>query len=114
MTSSSVAATTIGSTRASSTVDGPEGLLDDLRALRRRVGRPSVHGREQHPEAPVWTILAPARAVLAVVPVAGHGGPDEYVVDPAEVDLGQATRVARDDLPRPLRRRGGLIDWTSV
>lgn len=118
------------------TAGGAEAVLPTLRALRRRVGRPSVHGRrgslltvsavytlyrggpsslgcswtddariartyarsdpggrEQHPEAPVWTLDAPARAVLAVVPVAGNGGPDEFVLDPAEVDLEQATRA---------------------
>ena len=88
---------------------------DDARVARTHA-RSDPHGREQHPEAPVWTILAPARAVLTVVPVAGSGGPDEYVLDPAEIDgmAEQATRVPRDDLPRPLRRRGGRIDWTSV
>lgn len=136
---------------------GAEAVLPTLRALRRRVGRPSVHGRrgslltvdatwtlyrggpspqgcswtddagiartyarsrpdgfECHPEAPVWTIVAPAIAVLAVAPVAGHGGPDEYVLDPAEIDLDQATRVPREELPHPLRHRGGRIDWTDV
>lgn len=140
-----------------STAGGAEAVLDALRALRRRVGGPSVHGKarphmppdrawtlyrggpdpigcswtddariartyarfrpdgfERHPEAPVWTLDVPASAVLAVVPVAGAGGPDEYVLDPAEVDLEQAARVPREDLPRPLRRRGGRIDWTSV
>lgn len=136
---------------------GAEAVLPTLRALRRRVGSPSVHGKrrmlldpdttwtlyrggpdpqgcswtddariartyarsradgfERHPEAPVWMIEAPARAVLAIVPVAGHGGPDEYVLDPVAGDLEQATRVPRDDLPRPLCRRGGRIDWTST
>lgn len=146
-----------GDAPTGSTAGGAEAVLETLRALRRRVGGPSVHGAarphmppgrtwilyrggpdpigcswtddaavartyarsrpdgfERHPEGPVWILDVPASAVLAVVPVAGSGGPDEYVLDPAEVDLEQATRVPREDLPRPLRRRGGRIDWTSV
>lgn len=146
-----------GDAPTGSTAGGAEAVLDALRALRRKVGGPSVHGKarphmppdrtwmlyrggpdpigcswtddariartyarsrsdgfERHPEAPVWTLDVPTTAVLAVVPVAAAGGPDEYVLDPAEVDLEQATRVSRDDLPRPLRRRGGRIDWTCL
>lgn len=146
-----------GDAPTGSTAGGAEAVLDALRALRRRVGGPSVHGKarphmppgrtwtlyrggpdpigcswtddarvartyarsrpdgfERHPEAPVWTLNVPASAVLAVVPVAGSGGPDEYVLDPVDGMAEQATRVPREELPRPLRRRGGRIDWTSV
>lgn len=71
-------------------------------------------GRQRPATAPVWRLEATPGDVLAVVPVARAGGPDEYVLDPAGITVDRLVEVPEEELPRPLPRRGGRILWQAA
>lgn len=71
-------------------------------------------GRQRASTAPLWRIEATPDDVLAVVPVALAGGPDEYVLDPARITDERVLEVPEDEHPRPLPRRHGLIVWQAA
>lgn len=71
-------------------------------------------GRQRASTAALWRIEAEPDDVLAVVPVALAGGPDEFVLDPARLTDDRLVEVPDDEHPRPLPRRGGRIVWTAA